>query len=181
MNEYREEFEELRSLQSYKAETWFGKRQDLVEKYAWAVPTEETVEHLCSYDCVLEVGAGSGYWASLVRDSGGNISPYDIDPPVDMWTDVRKNPEDNTERIVRASPAECLLLCWPPVSSPLANRVLDWFEGEHVCYVGEGAGGCTADIAFHEQLEREWEQVEWFEIPSYYGVRDDFFHFKRKT
>ena len=38
-------------------------RKDAVQQYAWAVPTEEALDVLSEHAPLVEVGAGSGYWA----------------------------------------------------------------------------------------------------------------------
>lgn len=179
MNEYLREFRELQELNSYRQEMWFGKRGDLVEKYAWAIPTDEAIERLASFDGVLEFGAGNGYWAHLIREAGGYVSAYDVDPPENTWTEVEQNDESQTATITSVSTEECLLLCWPPYDEPMATTVTRAFDGPRLAYVGEGWGGCTGDDEFHELLEENWRLEERIELPSYEGIHDDCYIYER--
>ena len=37
--------------------------EPLIEKFAWAVPTEKALDILLSFSPLVELGAGKGYWA----------------------------------------------------------------------------------------------------------------------
>jgi hypothetical protein len=56
-------------------------RNTLVAKTAWAVPSEAALNRILECGPVVEVGAGTGYWAALLANRGGNIIAYDIAPP----------------------------------------------------------------------------------------------------
>ena len=49
--------------------------------YAFAVPTAEAIAVLKRHCPLVEVGAGTGYWASLVRQAGGDVTALDSQPP----------------------------------------------------------------------------------------------------
>lgn len=48
--------------------------------YAFAVPTTKAIAVLKRHCPMVEVGAGTGYWASLVREAGGDITALDCQP-----------------------------------------------------------------------------------------------------
>lgn len=48
--------------------------------YAFAVPTSEAIAVLKRYSPVVEVGAGTGYWASLLRKAGADVTALDCQP-----------------------------------------------------------------------------------------------------
>ena len=66
-----------------------------------------------------------------------------------------------------------LMLCWPPYWSPMAEHALRLHRGDHVVYIGDGEGGCTATDAFHEQLAARYEQVGRIQLPQWPGLHDD--------
>ena len=159
-------------------------RDDLVHRYAWAIPNEEALNTVAEFSPIVEIGAGTGYWAALLQAKGVDVKPYDISPPEtgknayhsNSWTKVlRGGPEKAASHSERT-----LLLCWPPYGSTMAQESLSHYSGEHVIYVGEWCG-CTADSAFHADLASRFNQVRFVEIPTWNGIHDRLSVWKRKT
>ena len=177
-NEYYEKFTELQEQSTFRGQTWFGQRKELVEEYSWAVPTEEVVRYIAGFDEeIIEVGAGNGYWASLIEDDGGSVKAIDVSPPEDTYTDVEE--------------AECLdyfpqyedrvvLMVWPPHDEDMAAVTVRG-NPSHVLYVGEERGGCTASNEFFDVIEQEYGLVGKIDLPSYQGVHDNFYHYVRNV
>ena len=155
----------------------YAARRELAPLYSWAIPDGAAVEALCALGPLVEVGAGSGYWASLVDAAGGDVVAYDIHPPSEgensfghrhEWFPVLPGgPERAGEHSDRA-----LLLCWPPYASSFALECLEAYRGTTVAYVGEGRGGCTADDAFHDRLEECWNLTGTVRIPTWPATHD---------
>lgn len=59
----------------------FDRRQELAQKYAWAVPNEAALDTLLDLAPIVEIGAGTGYWAALLRSRGIVIDAFDAQPP----------------------------------------------------------------------------------------------------
>ena len=57
-------------------------RRELIAKYGFAVPTNEALDAVgrCSPSGVVEVGAGTGYWAHLLQQRGVDVAAFDIEP-----------------------------------------------------------------------------------------------------
>mgnify|MGYP001603501330 CR=1 FL=1 len=70
-------------------------REILVRLYAWAVPTEEVIRTLVKHAPIVEIGAGTGYWAHLIHQMGGDILAYD-----------QIVPQDDPEVLLRDCPVE---------------------------------------------------------------------------
>lgn len=175
--EYLEAFEELQDENTFKGQQWFGKRKDLVEKYSWAVPSEEAVLYLSEFGDIVEVGAGSGYWANCVNEEGGNVMPYDINPPDDTWTEVQQADVFDMGEAAFEHP---VLLVWPELDEGVATEVAE--RGPpHILYVGESRGGCTAEDEFFDELDQRYGLIAKLDIPSYAGIRDSLFHYVRKV
>ncbi|CAH0473306.1 unnamed protein product [Peronospora belbahrii] len=47
-------------------------------KYSWAIPDERALQIIKHYGPIVEMGAGSGYWARLLQLRGVNIIAYDL-------------------------------------------------------------------------------------------------------
>lgn len=174
-NPYLDEFEELQETNSFRGQQWFGQRQRLVEEYSWAVPNEEVLAYLSEFDSLYEAGAGSGYWAHLLEERGVDVTPVDIDPPSNTWTEVHEKKFQELEEEVVEEP---VLIVWPPLKGALSSDVAK-NSPSHILYVGE-IGGCTGDELFFELLEEKYGLVAKIEIPSYAGIYDDFYHYVRK-
>ena len=48
------------------------------ERYAWACPDSRALRALASCGPLVEVGAGHGYWASLLRARGADVLAFDL-------------------------------------------------------------------------------------------------------
>ena len=44
-----------------------GVRKPLIWAYAWAIPSDEAIHAIAELGPLLELGAGTGYWAWLLR------------------------------------------------------------------------------------------------------------------
>lgn len=162
-------------------------------QYAWAIPTLDAIQAIARYSPILEIGAGTGYWASILRAYGVNIVAYDAAPPT---TPQHNNPyhvgfagdrsrpafvpgttftevlEGDASVVARYGASRTLFLCWPPYDDPMAYDCLRAYQGSSVIYIGEGRGDGTGDDAFHALLEQEWHQTERVELPHWDGTHD---------
>ena len=96
-------------------------RNDLASQYAWAVPTPEALQIIAKYQPLIEMGAGTGYWAYLLQQIGVDIEAYDIFPYSNRWC-KRKwfNIKMGVPKILRwQSYKKNLFLCWPPYAEGL--------------------------------------------------------------
>lgn len=158
------------------------------KRYAWAIPTDGALTMIAKYDPIIEIGAGTGYWAKLLAARGVDIVAYDQAPPVapglNTWhpgPDLAFPVEEGGPEKIPLHPGRNLFLCWPPYDEPMASQCLAAFTGNHVIYIGEGAGGCTGDEGFFNQLEAEFDEIEEETIPSWQGIHDRMTVYRRKA
>lgn len=155
-------------------------RTGLRHRYAFAVPTEEAIQVIAALSPIVEIGAGSGYWASLIARAGAEVVAYD-DRSWDAeftkyWCPVRNGgPEKLDEH-----PGWTLFLCWPPYDTPMAHECLLRHTGRHVVYVGEECGGCTGDEAFHAMLDRAYDETWTIALLQWPGIHDDLKLYEKK-
>lgn len=152
----------------------FSSRRELTKKYAWAIPNREAVEIIASYSPIVEIGGGTGYWAWLIEQAGGDIITYDIDPPESQFIEVREGDQSIASKHTDRS----LMLCWPPYGSGMAYSSLCEYSGSTLIYIGEGMEGCTGDKKFHRKLEK-WDLEKTVSIPQWNGLHDRLYVYKR--
>jgi hypothetical protein len=136
-------------------------RDGLVRQYAFAIPSPSDLawcRQILGGRAVLEIGAGTGYWAWQLRQLGIDVLAIDNGDwswPM-QWTRVD---DSNTAMAVLKNPDRALMMIWPPYSDSMASAVLDFYTGDLLIYAGEERYGCTADDEFHEALETRWEEI----------------------
>ena len=161
-------------------------RNEYCKKYSWAIPNEHSLNEIKKHAPVVEIGAGSGYWAKLLQDMGVDIIPYDISPPdsaerntyhnKDTWTHVNLG---GTYKIKKHQD-RTLMLCWPPYETSMAHDTLSMYEGFTIIFIGESGGGCTGDDKFFSLLEKEFVETNIIQIPQWTGIHDYMYIYKRK-
>lgn len=157
-------------------------RDVLCKKYAWAIPTDEALAVLAKYSPLIEIGAGKGYWASLID---GDILCYDchannpeVNYCVDGGANYHKVYRGGTDRIAE-HPERTLFLCWPPYDTEMGGDCLQAYKGDVFIYIGEGCGGCTGGTCFWDQIEEGWEEEKCLDLPQWYGINDSMTVFRR--
>lgn len=153
-------------------------RGPMGRKYSFAILTQETVELLKGYGPILEVGAGTGYWAHELRKAGADVVATDVAPGKHYgfectYPDVI--PVSAAEAIRTHGQGRTLLMVWPCYKARWSAKALRDYRrigGTRVIYVGEDAGGCTGGHQFHWQLRNQWERKEEHTLPQWPGIHD---------
>jgi hypothetical protein len=138
-------------------------RDDAIRRYGFAVPTAEALDVIaaCSPRGVVELGAGTGYWARLLHDRGVDVVAYDLDPPpaaANRWfagTEPWHPIEHGDEQAASRHADRTLLLVWPTRGEIWPADAVEGFHragGTTLVYVGEGPGGRCGDERFHALL-----------------------------
>jgi hypothetical protein len=160
--------------------------------YTYAIPSPETIEWMsafCAGRHVVELGAGRGYWAAQLADSGLHVEAYDSEPPdkvenvsfprsgeqADVWHHVGGLGEFGGHVADRSD--HVLFLCWPPGwGSTMASEALAAFEksgGRRLIFIGQPRGGMTGDDAFFDALSAGWElESEDAQFVSWWNLAD---------
>ena len=135
----------------------------LTAQYAFAIPTDQALAAIQRHspNGIVEIGAGTGYWASLVHTLGVPVTAYDPAPPMSpdnkwfhssaAWFDVQQG----DETVVDRHGDRTLLIVWPTRDQTWPADALDRYfaaGGDTLIYVGEGPGGRTGDARFHALL-----------------------------
>jgi hypothetical protein len=164
MKPYLDPYGDLFALLSFPSDQRLRKK--LVWAYSWAVPSPEVLAELLNHGPLLEIGAGTGYWAWLLSQAGADIVAYDCNitaPP--HWFDVQ---EGGPEKIAE-HPDRTLLLCWPPLGEGMATECLKLYRGETLLSIGEcGEGARTGD----GEMTSDFACVREIALPRWTGFRD---------
>jgi hypothetical protein len=166
--EVRELIDRFGGAGSMKARTFLSfERDSLTGQYAFSIPTAETLQTIARYSPIVEIGAGSGYWAMCLAACGVDIIAYDRYPPGEAaptdiseqnwhfrksWHEVRKG----DELTAAAYTDRTLFLCWPPPENPMGVRALDAYikaGGHTVIVIGEMRPLSMGDVKLYELLE----------------------------
>lgn len=149
-------------------------RRSLVNTFAWSIPSPADVlwmRDILDGRGVVEIGAGSGYWAWQLRQLGTEVVAVDNGDWSTEWKKRWSPVGDGNTRVAREHPEKALMLIWPPYGSPMAATALDSYAGDLVFYAGEDYEGCTGDNAFHEALAAGWEHIaEAPHHPTFDGI-----------
>jgi hypothetical protein len=155
---------------------WLEFKIPIVTRFSWAVPTQQAIDAIAKYASkVIEIGAGSGYWAWLLNQVGVVVTAYDFIPRPDTWYPVRVGDESSVLWHRDAT----LFLCWPPSGSDMALNALLNYAGEYVIYVGEWLRG-NACAKFFEVLTTAFDEVETVCIPQWFMRTDRLSIHKRR-
>lgn len=171
----------------------YRQREKFTKRYAWAIPTVAALECIAKYGPLVEIGAGTGYWAYELRKRGVTIEAYDMFPPDGSeWTTEEEENYEGTQKnwyhrghtcwtevlqgtpeiLKTYDPSWNLFLCWPPYNTDMAAYALGYHRGDFICYVGEDVGGCNGDRLFWRLLHKLYDEVEREYIPQWPGIHD---------
>jgi hypothetical protein len=175
-------------------------RQHLTHKYAFGVPGDAALDCLGRYGPLVEIGAGTGYWARCLRERGVDIVAYDV--MGDSWRSwfrpsiLAETHRDGTRAIEarpyaeRAEPVlwtevlqggpevlggyveRTLLICWPDPWSGFDEVSLLAYPGGRVAVVGEPGEAGPGSPGFRALLQRSWQQIEIAPVPRWPDSQD---------
>lgn len=154
-----------------------------IKRFGFAILTEDAIEILRLYAPILEVGAGTGYWAHEFIERGVDYVATDPEPCCksyfkgsEQWVGIEPL---SALDAVRKYPERALMFCWPTYADGWAAEALQAYTGSTVIYVGESDGGCTADDNFHHELNSHWDEEQVINIPQWRGIHDRIFIYRR--
>jgi hypothetical protein len=161
----------------------------LLSVYPEYIPTDEAVDTLSELQPILEVGAGSGYWAYVLENAGVDIvatDPYPVDvsreylsgecetisrsgprsveleggAPKLPWTEIKI--ADHT--VIQECSGKTVMSCHPPADSDWNKEMLDLIDsGQQFVFVGGWYPSPDATPFFFDEL-KEWELLDMFPV-----------------
>ena len=139
-------------------------RPELIARYAFSIPLLATLRRIAGFSPLVEVGAGTGYWAMCLDQLGAEIDAYDLQPPDEnspfAWSDGNYwfdeswyAVQEGDETVAACCPERTLFLCWPMPESPMALQALEAYReagGGRMIYIGDPRSSGGED--FHDAL-----------------------------
>ena len=144
-------------------------RRTLTRKFAFSIPSRKIIDQLVPLGPFVEVGAGTGYWAYELQQSGADIIATDRFVGDDRTFNFEREwlpiEELSAKRAAKLYADRTLFIAWPDDFNQRRGWSDDALEayqragGKRVVYIGESAGGCTGSDRFHDILEYRWHKV----------------------
>ncbi len=159
-------------------------RADLVMKYAFTIPYHELIVEIASRGPIVEIGAGSGYWAWMLSQAGADVmavdkyspdevSPWDFMSANRWYDDTWYYVDEGEARSAGAYPERNLFLAWPMFSHPMALDALNSYEaagGKTVIFLGDAS--MAGDENFHQKLN-SFPSVTRIPCMGWPGLREE--------
>ncbi|KKM16800.1 hypothetical protein LCGC14_1682200 [marine sediment metagenome] len=142
-------------------------------------------KEIIKYSPLIEIGAGTGYWAYLINKYEGDIIAFDNNEWKNYfkktfystkWFDVKFGVENQ----VKKYPERTLFLCWIDSSSKMGLTCLKLYTGTYFIHIGESKGLCCATDSFFKYLNKKFQLVKDISIPQWHGCHDYLEIYKRK-
>lgn len=165
-------------------------RYHFVKHVSWAIPCREAIEAIvvsCWRESppadIIDVCAGTGFWAALLHSVGIDVVAYDLTPPISRKFDFPRARVNEMDGAVALTlfPQRDVFMSWPPYNESLAERIaLLMSQGRRLYYIGECEGGCTGTDKFFDVLSEDFEEIQDVCIPQFEGLHDRLFIFEKK-
>ena len=103
-------------------------RQEAVELFSYAIPCVEAIQLMVSLSSLIEVGAGSGHWARLLKKAGAEIVATDVGGQKEYsnkWEDKAFGIVKNLSAVeaIKKYPERNVLVIWPSYDKTWAKEM----------------------------------------------------------
>lgn len=161
----------------------FRMRDETIREFGFAIPCAEAMDAIAAFSPVLEVGAGTGYWSAILKKRGVDVIASDIGDNAYTFSTGSVMPVEIIDALsaVRKWPDRNVLMVWPTYEDSWAAQCAQAMRpGRVLALVSEGHGGCVADDALFDTLDRQFEHEQTVMIPVWEGMHDQLtIHRKR--
>ncbi|KAF0690340.1 Aste57867_18271 [Aphanomyces stellatus] len=172
--------------------------------YAKAIPHPTAIKTIAKYGPIVEMGAGNGYWQSVLQASKVKVDVVAFDPAATAkWAandDDDENGDDDDDDVAQsggppswstvyegaadvlgnaALKGRTLLLCTPPPTS-FARDCLRHYKGKTLLHVGEWHG-TTGDRQFECDVMKSFDLKERVALPNWGDTAYELTVWTRRT
>jgi hypothetical protein len=158
-------------------------RPELIAEYSFSIPVYPALKIIADAGPIVEIGAGSGYWAWCLTQMGAEVHAIDSRPPGEndplLWNEGNRWFEDSWVTIIEgderalAGYSSCtLFMAWPEIHSPMAVNSLRMYRnagGRRLIYIGDPKS--SGDDDFHLELSSLQKEIE-FKLPGWPCIGD---------
>jgi hypothetical protein len=138
-----------------------GALTELAIRYSYVAPEPGLLQVLQDLAPLVEVGAGTGYWAGRLRELGTDIIAFDQAPPDHLdanryhpgaatWTEVL----EGDQGVLSDHPERTLFVCWPPLFSSLGD-CLTFYAGDNIAWIGDSGQRTAVPAGLEESFQLE--------------------------
>ena len=161
----------------------YRQRYDLVNKYSFSIACDEALHTIQEFGGeILQIGSGTGYWASLLQKAGGCVTAVDIMAKIvkPVWFPGTVGCDGVTFlKDADGAANSTLLLCWPRVLGTAIytysmDELLQEYKGSTVVWIGEPYGSCAM------VQSSAWLAVKEVKLPHWACIYDRMIVYKRK-
>ena len=146
----------------------------MIKKFSFAIPNEKALNKIASYERVLEVGSGTGYWAHLIALKGADVVAVDTGGemmPVRWFPDTVQMGAVTYLRDHDGCPDSALFMCWPR----FGDKILAAYCGEVLIVV-------SSDLTWELDEDKDgWMLVEEIEISIWPCMNDRLFLYHKRS
>lgn len=167
---------------NYDRWSW-EKRDAFVHQYGFSIPTKEAVETLCALSPLVEIGAGSGYWAAILTAAGADVIATDWGTgyPFERG-EYHPILRMGAVAAVKAHPERNVFASWPCYAKPWAgNAAKAMRPGRTLALISEGPFGCIGDDRLFARLERDFEEPVTVPSAQFPSLHDRLRLYRKKA
>lgn len=149
----------------------FLQREWFIRQFGYILPNLEFIQACLPHGPFLEIGAGSGFLASLLSKEGADIIATDLGTQDYSFEPGRCFPifKYHAEKAIEHFSNRTVILAWPCYQDSWAADALKQIQrGQKLIYIGEEQHGCNATSQFFEILKNEFsilEKLPWKPFP----------------
>ena len=152
------------------------KRRVMCEIFSFSIPSFEALQTIIEFQPILEIGAGSGFWAALLKKNNCGIIATTIDdenhPFSKKFTEIEYLKAIDA---VKKYPDRTVLCNWPSADT-WAEEVLPHIK--RLIISGEPCS--TATDIFHDTLAEEFKEIKRCSLPQWLMINDRLTVYERE-
>jgi len=160
-------------------------RNDFVSEYCFTIPCYDILKKVAAYSPIVEIGAGSGYWARCLSEMDAEVVAYDRFPPDEQspwdWQSGNSWFDDSWFNIIQGDesaaaghPDRALFMAWPMPMNPMAYNALVNYRnagGSTLIYIGDPHPASSGDEHFYHELGR-YRIIEQNNLYGWPGINE---------
>lgn len=140
------------------------KRRVMCSIFSFSIPTLEALQFITSYQPILEIGAGSGFWAALLKRNNCDIIATTIDnesyPFSKKFSEIEYLPAIDA---IKKYPDRTVLCSWPSVDN-WVEKALPYIKNNLIL---TGELESIASDKFYDILEDEFKEINTHPLPRW--------------